>query len=174
MTHELFLLRHAKSDWNASCDDFDRPLNARGSADAPRIGLWLRGHGITFDCILSSPAQRAAQTAQAICTALGISADHIHWDKRLYLASRETLLDILVDKREHQRLLLIGHNPGMEQLLEYLAQEPPPRQNNGKLLTTATLAQLQLSATTPHLRQHSAKLLHLIRPRDVVENNSTT
>ncbi len=174
MTDELFLLRHAKSDWDSTSADFDRPLNKRGLADAPRIGQWLHDHKVEFDCVLSSPARRAAQTAQALCVKLGISAEHIHWDKRLYLASLETLLDVLAEQREHRRLILIGHNPGIEQLLEYLAQEPPPRQTNGKLVTTATLAQLQLTNAAACLMPNSARLLQLIRPRDLVQNDAST
>lgn len=174
MTHELFLLRHAKSDWDSSSDDFNRPLNQRGLSDAPRIGQWLLDQKVNFDCVLSSPARRAAQTAQAICTQLGIPAEQIHWDRRLYLASLETLLDVLADHREHRRVILIAHNPGIEQLLEYLTQEPPPRLANGKLVTTATLAQLQLAQSAAGLMQNSARLLQLIRPRDLAQNDAST
>ncbi len=168
MAHDIFLLRHAKSDWNSAHDDFDRPLNTRGQHDAPRIGQWLREHGVTPDRVVSSPANRAAQTAEAVCAQLDYPVERIVWDKNLYLASCETLLDAL-DKQSKPALslLLIGHNPGLEQLLEYLAHEPPPRQANGKLLTTATLAQLRMPATSPPLIPHSARLLQLIRPRDL-------
>ncbi|MBI5462442.1 MAG: histidine phosphatase family protein [Gammaproteobacteria bacterium] len=165
MSFELLLLRHAKSDWDQSCDDFDRPLNARGRHDAPRIGRWLREHDMLPDRVLSSPAHRAAQTAQAVCAQLGYPAERIVWDKRLYLAALETLLDILAEQTDHpQRLLLIGHNPGLEDLLEYLVQTPP-RQHNGKLLTTATLAHVQMD--TSHPTRHSAHLCQLVRPRDM-------
>ena len=168
MAHDLILLRHAKSDWDSSHDDFDRPLNTRGQHDAPRIGQWLREHGVIPDRVVSSPACRAAQTAQAVCAQLDYPVERIVWDKNLYLASRETLLEVLAKQTKPAHcLLLIGHNPGLEQLLEYLAQEPPPRQANGKLLTTATLAQLRLPATSPRLIQHGARLLQLTRPRDL-------
>lgn len=170
MAHELLLLRHAKSDWDQTCDDFDRPLNARGQHDAPRIGRWLRDQNLIPDRVISSPARRAAQTTQAVCSQLGYPTECILWDKRLYLASCETLLDVLADQSDHpHRLMLIGHNPGLEYLLEYLAQEPPPRQPNGKLLTTATLAYLQLGSDTPRPPRHNAHLRQFVRPRDLPE-----
>lgn len=168
MAHELLLLRHAKSDWDQHCDDFNRPLNTRGQHDAPRIGQWLHKQGILPDRVLSSPARRAAQTVQAVCAALGFPAERIAWDRRLYLASSETLLDVLNEYTQHPgRLLLVGHNPGLEDLLEYLAAEPPPRQRNGKLLTTATLAQLELSSGPHCMDRHNARLRKLIRPREL-------
>lgn len=170
MARELLLLRHAKSDWDTSCDDFDRPLNARGQHDAPRIGRWLRGQHLVPDRVLSSPARRATQTAHAVCAELGYPAECILWDERLYLASRETLLEVLADQSGHpQRLLLIGHNPGLEDLLEYLAQESPPRQRNGKLLATATLAYLHLRSDTARPTPHSAHLHQIVHPRDLRE-----
>ena len=166
MARELLLLRHAKSDWDSSSDDFERPLNTRGQRDAPRIGQWLREHKLMPGCVVSSPARRAAQTAQAVCEALGYPPDRIVWDKRLYLASRETLLGVLAEQiKKHHCLMLIGHNPGLEQLLEYLAEDAPTRQPNGKLLTTATLAHLRLAAPSPIAQ--GGRLLNLVRPRDL-------
>lgn len=170
MARELLLLRHAKSDWDQACDDVDRPLNARGQHDAPRIGRWLRDRKLPPDRVLSSPACRAAQTAHAVCAELGYPAERILWDKRLYLASLETLLDVLAEQNgPPHRLLLIGHNPGLEDLLEYLAEEPPPRQPNGKLFTTATLAHLHLPADAARPTRHSARLHQIVRPRDLRE-----
>ena len=167
MTTELILLRHAKSDWDAHGDDFNRPLNTRGHHDAPRIGQWLQQQAIKPNCILSSPARRAAQTAEAICAALDDPSISITWEPRLYLASRETLLDVISEHLTHSCLMVIGHNPGLEQLLDCLAQEPPQRQTNGNLLTTATLAHLQWTSAAHGLDRASARLLHLIRPREL-------
>lgn len=166
MTRELLLLRHGKSDWDKDCDDFDRPLNARGQRDAARIGCWMQAHHLLPDGIFSSPARRAAQTAQAICTNAGTAPDRVLWIGRLYLASLETLLEFIGSiSTNRRRVMLIGHNPGLEDLLEYLSLAAGRYRQQGKLLTTATLACLSLDGDWSHLDRGSCELERFIRPR---------
>ncbi|MFN2308552.1 MAG: histidine phosphatase family protein [Gammaproteobacteria bacterium] len=170
MPHDLLLLRHAKSDWDQSCDDFDRPLNPRGQRDAARIGHWLHAHAGLELTVLSSPARRAAQTAQTVCAAHGIAADALHWDSRIYLANLETLLDVLTERpASQQHVLLIGHNPGLEELLLHLAPAALKQRQGHKLLTTATLAWLELPGDWETARHGQATLRHFIRARDLAE-----
>ncbi|MFA7592365.1 MAG: histidine phosphatase family protein [Thiohalobacteraceae bacterium] len=164
---ELLILRHAKSDWTSGGDDFDRPLNTRGHRDAPRIGTWLAARGLIPDRVLSSPARRARQTVEAVCTTLKIPAERVVWDERLYLAPLPRLLDLLADTpAETQRLLLVGHNPGLEDLLIHLARDPRPAGTDDKHLPTAGLAHLRLSSWRP-LQGGAAELVQRIRPRDL-------
>lgn len=164
---ELLILRHAKSDWKQDCADFDRPLNPRGRRDAPRMGAWLADHELMPDRVLSSPARRARQTAEAVCEALHIAAGHILWDDRLYLAALPLLLDILAETpAETRRLLLVGHNPGLEDLVAHLAGSPLPHRPDEKLLPTAGVVHLRLGGWR-QLRQGVAELVQRTRPRDL-------
>ncbi len=145
---EWFLMRHAKSDWHANArDDFSRPLNARGQRDARRMGAWLREEGLVPDRILASPARRARQTAEAVATAVGLPVDAIHYHDPLYLAGRAALLAALQQEAPAcSRLLLVAHNPGLDELATWLAAAPLPGTPSGKLMTTATLAWFSVPA----------------------------
>ena len=168
MPAELLILRHAKSDWQQSCNDFERPLNARGERDAPCIGTWLRTQQLLPDLILSSPAARARQTIEAVCRNAQIPLERIQWNEGLYLASMQHLCALLPETPATiQRLLLVGHNPGLEELLLYLARPPVPRKANGKLMTTATLARLQLDNGWRNIQRSSANLLQMQYPADL-------
>lgn len=168
MHRELLILRHAKSDWSQEVGDFERPLNARGVRDAARIGQWMRDEDIRPELILSSPARRAAQTAEAVGTAIGITRTDIIWDQRLYLATVAALRDVLagVTARTHT-LLLIGHNPGLEDLLLWLAPGADDQRRHEKLLTTATVAAVRLPGTDWKVQPCSAVSVRMIRARDL-------
>lgn len=122
MTKLLTLLRHGKSDWDdPSLSDFARPLKRRGQRDAVRVGEHLASLGLVPDLIVSSPAVRARQTATLFAAALGY-AGAIRWDERIYAANSVelmTLLRELPDGSAH--VVLIGHNPGLEELVLRLA-----------------------------------------------------
>lgn len=168
MTRELLLLRHGKSDWDVRTDDFQRPLKKRGRKGAKQIGYWLGKQQLLPDCILSSPAQRAIDTSTRCCKAMGIDIQQIQQDPRIYLAELETLLQVLADcPVSNQRVMLVGHNPGLEELLLYLCHEPPPLPADGKLLPTATVARLQMPDNWKPLSQHQARLLQLQRAADL-------
>ena len=169
MTRELLILRHAKSDWASGvASDYERPLNGRGKREAPRVGDWLRGAGLRPTRVISSPARRARQTAAAVCKALGVPRDSITWDPAIYEASRAALLGVLARcPPQAARVLLVGHNPGLEDLLEYLCGEPPPLTEDGKLLTTAALARLAMPADWQGPLAGAAALLTLVRPGDL-------
>jgi phosphohistidine phosphatase len=123
----LALMRHAKSDWaDPGLSDHDRPLNARGRRDAPAMATWLAEHDAIPHVILASTAKRVAETVELLLT---------HWKTKplvlssssLYLASPQTILELIrceaidADGKRPQRLLVIGHNPGMQQLVSSLA-----------------------------------------------------
>lgn len=165
MTRELLILRHGKSDWEAGAADFNRPLKDRGKRGAQRMGVWLLQQGLQPDRVVSSPAERALVTAEKACKAMGIGAKGIVRDRRVYDAGPGELLRVLADCPEQaQRVMLVGHNPGLEQLLVFLADETIPLPEDGKLLPTATLARLQMPEDWRDLQPGCARLVSITRP----------
>lgn len=165
MKRELLLLRHGKSDWDSGVEDFHRPLKKRGRLAAQCIGLWLQEQQLIPGYILSSPAERALATAKKVCKTLDLDAQQIMQDGRLYLASYEQLLEVLQETPHSvQRLLLVGHNPGLEELLSFLADNALPTDADDKLLPTAALARLSFNGDWDGLDEHCATLISLVRP----------
>lgn len=167
MHYQLAILRHAKSDWKTATTDFDRPLNKRGKQDAPLIGEWLKEQQWMPELILASPAQRVRETLAAITDKLDANLA-ISWQESLYLASRMELLHSLRQvPAEVKRLLVAGHNPGLEELVLYLCNCRPLPTAKGKVFTTANLALLEFDRPWSDIRDHSGRLLSLVRPRDL-------
>jgi phosphohistidine phosphatase len=134
----LLVLRHAKSSWNdPALDDHERPLNERGRRDAPRMGELVREYGLIPDLVISSDAVRAQLTAEAVAETARYAGE-ILLDQRLYIASPADILSLLQTVQENAKtIMIVGHNPGLEELVEHLTGE---RQD----LPTATLAQIAL------------------------------
>ena len=169
MTHELLILRHAKSAWPVDVDDFSRPLKKRGWRAAKQMGRWLHEHNLIPDTILSSPATRALETAQQVCKQLDLDESDIVCDPRIYEANALILLDVLKTGSHGKRVLLIGHNPGLEDLLLKLIPHSVPLSANGKCLPTAALAHLSFEGAWTELAEDGAKLVTLIRPDSLPE-----
>src|SRR5437588_3292321 len=135
------LLRHAKSDWdNPDLADDERPLNARGKRDSKRLAGHLLKHPIKVDMVFCSPARRAKQTLKPIQPVLGAK---VTVEPELYGASSEELLKLIrktPDKLDS--ILLIGHNPGFEEITRALV--PPEQAPEG--LPTCTLATITFDA----------------------------
>jgi len=147
MRRELLLLRHGKSDWSVSTDDFHRPLMLNGKRSAERMGSWLMQQDLAPDHVISSPAERAIATAAKACKAMAIGTRAIHLDERIYEAGLDELRAVLADcPRQAQRVLLVGHNPGLETLLAFLLQDRIPVTQDDKVLPTASLARLGMPA----------------------------
>ncbi len=135
----LLLLRHAKSSWeSADLSDHQRPLNERGKRDAPRMGHWICQQELQPDLVISSTAMRAEQTARAVASECGCE-DLVELTDELYHAPPARYLSILAELPvQVQRVLMVGHNPGIESLVGYLSGEPAQ-------MPTAALAHLELS-----------------------------
>jgi len=118
----LFIIRHAKSSWDASnVDDFERPLNDRGKRDAPRMGKRLKEKEIYADQLVSSPAKRAYSTAKKIAKVLKYPKDDIKTDRRLYHADEETILTVVKELNNSRKTVMIfGHNPGLTEFVNSL------------------------------------------------------
>ncbi len=117
----LLLLRHAKSSWgDATLPDHDRPLNPRGQRDVPRMGQWMREQGLCPSLIASSTAVRAQATAQGVAEACGYRHELVSVPQ-LYLGCPSDYVNYLRTVGEqYPSVLVVGHNPGLEQLLELL------------------------------------------------------
>jgi phosphohistidine phosphatase len=169
MARELLLLRHAKSDWaSAAASDFDRPLARRGKAEAPGVGRWLRRQDLVPDHVVSSPARRARQTARRVCEGLSFDPGRVAWDSAVYEAELHGLLAVLARcPPGARRVMLVGHNPGLEDLLAHLWGEATVVPEDGKLLPTATVARLELPDDWSALARGAGRLLSVTRPREM-------
>lgn len=118
----LFLLRHAKSSWDDPARaDFDRPLAPRGERDAPRIGQRLRARLDAPAVIVTSPAARALATAELVARELGLPREALRTEPELYLASPAAILTVAARQdNDLASLLLVGHNPGITELVNRL------------------------------------------------------
>jgi phosphohistidine phosphatase len=161
---QLLLLRHAKSSWDdPNVDDHDRPLNERGHRDATRMGELLLEHKLIPDCVAGSTALRASTTARLVAAACGLERDVILTD-RLYLAEPMEYLAILRELAEKDvTALLVGHNPGIEELVEQLTDQPAR-------MPTAALAHIALpvSCWSEVAAELRGQLLALWYPRGQV------
>jgi len=119
----LILLRHGKSDWDdPRLDDFHRPLAPRGLRDVPEMGRRLARRGLVPGLILSSTAVRAISTARAVARELGYREDRIVEEAQLYHAAPGTMLSIIGRApADVGTLMVVGHNPGMTELANMLA-----------------------------------------------------
>ena len=159
----LLILRHGKSSWkHPGLADHDRPLNKRGLGDATRVGRLLRETGLVPDRIVSSTAVRARETARFVAGESGCGRAVKH-NRRLYLASVPEIVRVLAKAGgDALRLLVVGHNPGLEELVAALT-------GSSVALPTAALAEVrldlqswsELKADTP------ARLVNLWRPREL-------
>lgn len=147
----LILLRHAKSDWSGALPDVDRPLAERGHAQAPLAGRWLASHAGVIDLAVVSPAVRARETWELVSAELA-PAPPARFDERVYAASADQLLAIVREAPADVRtLILVGHNPGMEQLASLLAAEDV-------ILPTSGIAELGVDGSWSGLDAASAVL----------------
>ena len=157
----LYVLRHAKSDWNdVSLTDFERPLNERGVHAARKMGAFMQQRGIVPDLIISSPARRARETAQIVTDAVGIAAE-IHFEPRIYEASVGDLMEIVSQaENDCETLLIVGHNPGFEQIVEILSGEL-------QAMPTAALAEIELPIENWSETMRGGKLKNLFKPKEI-------
>ena len=166
----IYLARHAKSSWNSPAqNDFERPLSRRGMADAQRVASELAHRQWIPEKMISSPAERAKQTCHAFCEGIHYPQEDVIWEPALYGAYTITLLQLISHLPEAlNSVMLIGHNPAMEDCLEHLCDAAvfeKLRQVNGKLFTTSNVARLHLSVPWKDIVMQQADLESLIRPK---------
>ena len=159
----LLIMRHAKSSWtNSGMSDYKRPLNSRGKENAPKMGQLLRDNDMVPDLIMASSANRAQTTAELVAMACGYE-NGIEYTRRFYLAEPDAYIEALQALEEGPDcVMVVGHNPGLEYLIEILADED-------EVMQTAVIAHLQLPIN--HWSELTAdingKLINIWRPREL-------
>jgi phosphohistidine phosphatase len=158
----LYLLRHAKSSWkDDSISDFDRPLKKRGREAAEMVGKTLGGEKFSSAVLISSPAQRTRETTGILLKSSKLKVE-ILYDERIYDADLTRLIKVISEvSPEKAELILVGHNPGMEYLLEFLT-------GSGQRMPTAALAKITLeTASWDSLERGDGTLEWLKTPEDL-------
>jgi phosphohistidine phosphatase len=164
----LYLLRHAKSSWDdPTLADEDRPLAPRGRRAAKVMAKHLRGEGVAPELVLCSPSRRTRQTLKRIAPGLGKSAD-VQIEPELYSASSAALLEVLHEVPEEvESVMLIGHNPGIQDLALSLAGAGSEITRVRRKFPTAALATLELAGSWHELAPGSAELMSFVKPKEL-------
>jgi phosphohistidine phosphatase len=161
----LLLMRHAKSSWkDDKLKDRKRPLSKRGKRNAPQMGKLMQEKELIPQLILSSPALRAKETAELFAEASGYQGE-IRYEDDLYMAEADEILDALKDlPADLERVMVIGHNPGLESILPMLTKHV-------EALPTAAIAYLSLPIDSWHDlgKKTHAELIQLWRPKEIEE-----
>jgi phosphohistidine phosphatase len=153
----LVLLRHAKSDWSGDEVDSLRPLAKRGRRQAPDAGTWLASHLDRIDLVLVSPARRARDTWALVAAELDVRPEE-RVDDRVYGASGHELVRIVRDLPDDVvTAVLVGHNPGIEDLASLLTDESPP-------MPTSALVVVDIEGPWSTAGDHSASVRASGRP----------
>lgn len=165
----LILLRHAKSDRPPGVSDLDRPLNARGQRDAPRMGAYLAAEDLRADAVVVSPALRTRQTWEGVQPALNGPQPEIV--SSIYEAPETALLAVARGApKAAASLLMIGHNPGLQDLALYLvgAGDKSGRKRLGYEFPTAAIAVIDFEADSwDGLKAGSGRLERFVAPKDL-------
>jgi len=164
----LLVMRHAKSSWdNPDWSDFERPLNKRGMKSAPFIGSLLYQNNLTPEFVVSSPAKRAKHTAVLIKETAQVERP-IKFEDKIYEASANTLLYLIADfSDDFASILIIGHNPGLEDLIRLLTGDYCS-------MPTASVAKILLNIDSwKEIRMNCGFLETVLRPRDLMKDSES-
>lgn len=158
----IYLLRHAKSSWkDESLSDIERPLNGRGKKAADTMGAFLKREKILVDLVLSSSAVRARQTIDRVLVSANIVTD-VRFDERIYEAGVQRLVEIVRQiENGKKNVVLVGHNPGFEELLEWLT-------GTIERMQTGALAKIGLKTSSWNsVSEKSGTLEWIVRPKQL-------
>ncbi len=166
LTRQLWLLRHAQAE-SFETTDYQRPLAQQGIEQINKISQLMAALQ-SPDVIVSSPALRARQTTELLCERLNLNLEQVLWDERIYNAPTSQLIKVLEQAPAGDIVLLTGHNPGLEGLLEYLTvglTAASPGSINDYTIPTATLLQIDMPAEWKKLNPGCAALHDIIYSR---------
>lgn len=171
-TKALLLLRHAKSSWDDSgLADFDRPLAKRGREAAPRVGAEMARRGWLPDCALVSPATRTRETWDLAAAELPRPVP-VAFDPAIYEAAAGRILAAIRQTPEEiATLLVVGHNPGLEELADLLASADSDKDALARLdqkFPTGALARFTFEGVWASLGEGDARLEDFVRPKDII------
>ena len=161
----LYLLRHAKSSWNdPTLRDFDRPLKKRGREAAERIGDRISAENLNYPVVICSPAVRTRETAEIVLTAANLQPQP-RFDERIYEASLRELVQIVTEIPDDREVaIMIGHNPGFEELLSFLTGEH-------RRMPTCALAKIGFGDVSwKDVRAGEGSLEWFIAPKDLPDD----
>jgi len=161
----LYLLRHAKSSWkDASLADFDRPLKGRGREAAELMGRFLGSKKTGVSVLVSSPSVRTTQTVEILLRHASLAVEP-EFDRRIYEASLSALVQVAREiPNETKAAMLVGHNPGMEELLAFLTHE-------NRHMPTCALAKIRIDgASWSELGRGAGELEWFVTPKDLPED----
>lgn len=170
----LLLLRHAKSDWSKDIDDHDRALSERGRKAAPEMARYMQSNDYLPEAVLCSTARRTKDTLELLLSAW-IKKPPVRFERGLYLSEWPALLATLKKApAQVSPLLLVGHNPGIEQLAIALARQPNDAAERARLkrltqkFPTAALAVLDFEIQSwRNLKPGFGQLADYVRPKDL-------
>jgi phosphohistidine phosphatase len=163
----LYIMRHAKSDWSGpQISDFERPINRRGTRNAIRIGQWMNENNYIPQKIISSPALRTKETIELVTEQISkFNLEDLTYEDELYLAGFTQLIEFInTYKDKVQSLMLVGHNPGIENLVNYLCDRSG---NKEIIVTTANLFIFKFSSDSFNTAVDTIKLVEAIKPREL-------
>ena len=163
----LYIMRHAKSDWSGpQTSDFERPINKRGTKNAMRIGEWMNENNHIPQKIISSPALRAKETIELVTEQISkFNLEDLTYEDELYLAGFTQLIEFInTYKDKVQSLMLVGHNPGIENLVNYLCDKSGDKKT---IVTTANLFIFKFSSDSFNTAVDTIELVEAIKPREL-------
>ena len=158
----LYLLRHAKSSWkDASLADFERPLKDRGREAAERMGRFVASKKVNISTLISSPSVRTRETVEIFLRHARLKVEPL-FDQRIYEASLATLAQVVSEiPADNKSAMLVGHNPGMEELLAFLTHET-------RHMPTGALARISLDGVGwKEIGRGAGKLEWYVVPKDL-------
>ena len=168
MSVELLLLRHGYASvtppsWDDR-GDFGRQLSEHGEQQSTQVGEWIRNHQLEPDAIVCSSAVRTEGTARAVCVAAELDPSVIDFEGSIYEAEVQNLVEVLCHtSKQVQRLLFVGHNPGLEMLARKLVGNVP-RSITGEVMPPATLVHIVLDGEWPQVIEVGASCQQVFRP----------
>lgn len=171
-TKQIMILRHAKAEAEAIAGDHARALTPAGRQHATDLGHYIYDLKLLPQSIYCSSARRALETADCVCEQLFIDPGQVVVRDPLYLADNEIFLSLLKGLNQRiNRVMLIGHNPALEILVDWLSQTGlNSDQPNGKRLLPASLVVLEFDGDWASLSQHSCIISHLIHGKALTQS----
>ncbi len=160
----LYLLRHAKSSWkDETLADFERPLNGRGEKACETMARFIQKENCEFDLMVSSTAVRARETIELVRQIAKLRTE-LRYDERIYEATAGRLLEVISQlDNDRKSVLLVGHNPGMEDLQHMLTREIRDFSN-----VTLAKIKLKISKCSESIDNDGA-LEWIVRPKELEE-----